>query len=72
MPAILQKGEVVLPRNTKTGSGSISAPISIAIDARGADEAGLVRVERQIAALKASLPGTVVRTVKDAQARRKI
>ena len=72
VPAILQKGEVVLPRNTKTGSGSISAPISIAIDARGADEAGLVRVERQIAALKASLPGTVVRTVKDAQARRKI
>jgi len=72
VPAILQKGEVVLPRGAKTAAGGVSAPVSIAIDARGADEAGLARVERQIVALKASLPGTVVKTVKDAQARRAI
>lgn len=51
-------------------SGAITAPISINIDATGADAAGLARVERRLAALQQELPGTIVKTVKDAQQRR--
>lgn len=46
---------------------SISAPVTVSIDARGADAAGLARVEQQIARLKADLPATVVSTVRKAQ-----
>ena len=49
---------------------AITAPISIAIDATGADPAGLARVEQRLAALQRELPGTIVKTVKDAQQRR--
>jgi len=38
-----------------------------AIDATGADAAGLARVQQQIADLKTSLPGTIVRTVTPAK-----
>jgi len=53
-------------------SGAVSAPVSISIDATGADAAGLARVQQEIAALKSSLPSAIVETVKDAYRRRKL
>ena len=61
---------VSLPKVGKAMGSSVSAPVSIAIDARGADAEGLARVNRELARLKAEIPGTVVTTVKDAQKRR--
>jgi len=64
---------VIVPRvpelaSRSTGGGvSVSMPISI--DATGADSAGLARVERQLAKLKAELPSTIVANVKGAQRR---
>lgn len=51
-------------------SGNVSAPVSIAIDARGADKDGLARVEGQLRQLKAELPGRVVSAVTDAKKKR--
>jgi protein-tyrosine-phosphatase len=62
----LPKGSQVLP-NGMTPGGSVSAPVNVTIDARGADEAGMARVQQQIADLKASLPGTIVKTVTQAK-----
>ncbi|MBB5041927.1 tape measure protein [Shinella fusca] len=60
-----------LPRVApRTAQSAITAPISINIDATGADAAGLARVEQRLAALQRELPGTIVKTVKDAQQRR--
>ena len=56
----------------KVGGGAVSAPVSISIDARGADQSGLARVERQLAALKAELPGRVKAAVVDGQKRRQV
>lgn len=72
-------GEKVIPNhqlrgvNDNGGSGqgiSVSAPVEINIDATGADPAGLARVERQLASLKAELPNQIVSTVQNAQKRR--
>jgi tape measure domain-containing protein len=64
-------GGVNLPRvRTGVAANTVTAPVSIAIDARGADADGLARVEMQLARLRADIPGTVVTTVKDAQKRR--
>jgi hypothetical protein len=49
---------------------SISMPINI--DATGADAAGLVRVEKQLAKLKETLPETIFKTVKSAQEGRRL
>ena len=54
----------------RTAQSAITAPISINIDATGADAAGLARVEQRLATLQRELPGTIVKTVKDAQQRR--
>lgn len=59
-----------LPAMPQAKAASVSAPVSIMIDATGADAAGFARLERQIASLKAELPGTIVKTVKSAQNRR--
>lgn len=58
--------------SSKNSAASPSVTIPINIDATGADSAGLARVERQLAKLKAELPGTIIGTVKDAQGRRGI
>ncbi|MDP9571477.1 UNVERIFIED_ORG: hypothetical protein J2W66_001962 [Agrobacterium larrymoorei] len=63
-------GVSALGGNQAKAAMSVSAPVSISIDARGADEAGLARVERQLAQLKSSLPRTIVDTVKQANLRR--
>ncbi|WP_271673182.1 hypothetical protein [Bradyrhizobium sp. CCBAU 51627] len=62
----LPKGSQVLPNGVMPG-GSVNAPVNVTIDARGADEAGMARVQQQIADLKASLPGTIVKTVTQAK-----
>lgn len=48
---------------------SVTVPIEITIDARGADEAGLARVEKQIAQLRREVPGMAVRGVLEARRR---
>lgn len=72
-------GEKVIPNhqlrgvndNGRSGQGiTVSAPVEINIDATGADAAGLARVERQLASLKAELPNQIVSTVQNAQKRR--
>ncbi len=45
------------------GGGDTNVPINISIDAKGADAAGLARVQAQISRLEASLPATVVSEV---------
>jgi hypothetical protein len=72
-PAILQRGETVLTRQQMIGmrrGGSVTAPISIAIDARGADKDGLARVEAQLRDMQRTLPTQIIRTVRDAKSRR--
>ncbi len=69
------RGAMVLPNRTLRegvvgGGGGISAPVSISIDATGADPAGLARVQQQLTALERSLPGRIVTTVQDARSRR--
>lgn len=68
----LPRGAQVIPNDVlRSGSGgSINAPVNINIDARGADANGLAGVQQQIAMLKATLPGQIVATVRDAKARR--
>lgn len=67
------RGAQIIPndvlRNRCVGGG-VSAPVSVSIDARGADAAGLARLKTQISQLKAELPTRVVAAVKDAKARR--
>ncbi|WP_167767751.1 phage tail length tape measure family protein [Bradyrhizobium frederickii] len=52
------------------GGNTVNAPVSINIDATGADREGLARVEGQLRQLKAELPGRVVSAVTDAKKKR--
>lgn len=52
------------------GGSTVNAPVSINIDATGADREGLARVEGQLRQLKAELPGRIVSTVEDARKKR--
>jgi phage-related minor tail protein len=61
-----------LPNLRGGGGSTINAPVSVSIDARGADRDGLSRVEEQVARLKAELPSKIVSTVRDARSRRAI
>lgn len=49
------------------GGGSVSVPVNVTIDARGADREGLARVEREVAQLRSDLPGHVVKTLRGVQ-----
>lgn len=68
----LPRGSQVVPNNQlgSIGGSTINAPVTVNIDATGADAAGLARVERTVADLKANLPGLTVKAVKDAQKKR--
>lgn len=48
-------------------NNAISAPVAISIDARGADNEGLARVQGQLNQLRAELPAHIVTTVRKAQ-----
>lgn len=74
--AIIRTDESVLtPGQMKAvggAGGSVSAPITITIDATGADPAGLARVQTQLAQLKAELPARVVAAVTTAKKQRQL
>jgi hypothetical protein len=61
----LPRGSQVIPNHDLSGLGgsSISAPVSISIDARGADSEGLARVQGQLARLESELPARITRQV---------
>ncbi|NYG47588.1 hypothetical protein GGD67_005069 [Bradyrhizobium sp. IAR9] len=65
----LPRGSQVIPNNVLRNGmgGGVSAPVTISIDARGADREGLARVQAQLAQLEAELPGRVVATVRRAR-----
>lgn len=65
----LPRGAEVIPNHELPSmmGGGISVPISIAIDATGADAAGLARLQAELASLKADLPARVVQAVQDAR-----
>ncbi|MCK1627097.1 hypothetical protein IVA98_29015 [Bradyrhizobium sp. 160] len=66
----LPKGSQVLPNGVMPGA-SVSAPVNVTIDVRGADAAGLARVQQQIADLRVSLPNVIVSTVQKAKTTRR-
>jgi hypothetical protein len=71
----LPRGSQVIPHDVSmamASGGSVSAPVTIHIDATGADPAGLARVQAQLAQLQATLPGTIVSTVKKARTGRQL
>jgi tape measure domain-containing protein len=49
---------------SRAANDNVSVPVSISIDARGADAGGLARVEQRLAALQAELPGQVKNIVR--------
>lgn len=49
VPAILQRGEVVIPKGSKMGGGGSTYAPTYNIDARGADQAAVARLERGLA-----------------------
>lgn len=51
------------------GGGAVTVPISITIDARGADEAALGRVQQQLSQLRREVPDLAVRGVFEARKR---
>jgi hypothetical protein len=73
-PEILNipRGSQVIPNDVlRGGNGSnVSAPVSISIDARNADAAGLANLQVQLNQLKAELPARVVQAVTLAKSRR--
>ena len=51
------------------GKGAVTVSMPISIDARGADEAGLARVQQQLAQLRGEIPRMVVTSVANAKRR---
>ena len=59
-------GSQVIPNHNIAGLGgsSISVPVAISIDARGADSEGLARVQGQLSRLEAELPARITQQVR--------
>lgn len=67
------RGAQIVPNEIlRNGSGGVSAPVRISIDARGADESGIVRLQAQLAKLEANLPARIVSTVREANKTRQL
>ena len=70
VPAILQKGERIIPRS---GTTSQSSPVAVTyapvIDARGADAEAVARLEKVVAKQAAELQGRIEAGVRSAQKR---
>ncbi|ODR93523.1 hypothetical protein AUC70_11700 [Methyloceanibacter stevinii] len=62
------RGGAIVPNAGSGGGPSVSIPVSI--DARGADDGAVARLESAVADLKQSLPSIVVKTVAEARSRR--
>jgi hypothetical protein len=59
-----------LPDGAELGrGGGMAASVTVTIDARGADPAGLARVQASVDQLRAELPGRVLATMSDARQR---
>ncbi len=54
---------MIIPKVGGSGSGTTSVPVSINIDATGADEAGLARLQNELVKLRAELPGAIKEVV---------
>lgn len=67
----LPRGAQVIPNDVARnmgGGGGVNVPVRISIDARGADEAGIARLQAQLAQLEASIPQRVVISIREARA----
>ena len=53
-----------------SSGGSVTVPISININAAGADPAAVARLTAVVAQMKSDMPSMVVKTVRDAKKRR--
>jgi len=59
VPAILQKGEVVIPRGAKATAAGTVVNMPVNINAPGADAAQLMRVQEQLRQLQRNVPKMV-------------
>lgn len=71
-PAILQKGETVLPRGFSMGGGGVSISVPVSVVAPGADAATLQALTNEVVQLQRSLPTQVLKIVRQGQADRRI
>lgn len=69
IPAILQRGEVVIPKNARMASGQ-SIVINAPINAPGADAAALLRVQKSVDDLRKAVPGMAASTTHRTQTRK--
>jgi tape measure domain-containing protein len=70
VPAILQKGEMVIPRGGRLAGGGDSFNMPITINAPGADAAQLRRVQDSVVELRKNIPKMVDKRNKDKQLRK--
>jgi hypothetical protein len=62
----LPRGAQIIPNDVvRHMGGGVTAPVAISIDARGADQAGLARLQQQLAKLEISLPYKIRQVVQD-------
>lgn len=74
-PEILNipRGAQIIPNDIlRSGGGGFSAPVKISIDARGADESSIARLQAQLAKMEANLPARIVNTVREANKTRQL
>jgi hypothetical protein len=69
VPAILQKGEVVLPRGAQSPSGGTTFAPVYHIDARGADAAAVARLEAGLNKTNREMQARIESGVRSAQQR---
>ncbi|WP_140426964.1 phage tail length tape measure family protein [Ensifer aridi] len=69
VPAILEKGEIVLPKGAKVGSDGVSVTYAPQIDARGADAAAVARLEQVMARDRAEFESKTVAAIRNARSR---
>lgn len=67
VPAILQRGEIVIPRGSKSGASGTSVVINAPINAPGADAAALARVEASVKELGRNVPKMAVTAMHNKQ-----
>ncbi|MDX1066010.1 hypothetical protein GOL45_27795 [Sinorhizobium medicae] len=69
VPAILEKGEIVLPKGAKVGSEGVNVTYAPQIDARGADAAAVARLEQVMARDRAEFESKTVAAIRNARSR---
>lgn len=70
VPAILEEGEIVLPKGSRlSGGGGLNVTYAPAIDARGADSAAVARLEQVLARDRATFNARVEDAVRKANSR---